>query len=136
MRISDWSSDVCSSDLRGLMKGSDKILARGHVDRGLAADAAVDLREQGRRDLDEVAAALDDAAREAAEVADHAAAKSDDMVAALDTSGDQPFGERRAARPAFRSFPGVAGGGGTGTVRHRQRGSEAGKKQIGHKRAA
>src|SRR3546814_2252399 len=102
MRISDWSSDVCSSDLqdqRGLMKGADKILARGHVDRGLAADAAVDLREQGRRDLDEVAAALDDAAREADEVADHAAAKSDDMVAALDTFGDQPFGEPREARP-------------------------------------
>src|SRR3546814_18606508 len=87
MRISDWSSDVCSSDLqdqRGLMKGSDKILARGHVDRGLAADAAVDLREQGRRDLDEVAAALDDAARDTDEVTDPAPAKGSDMVAALD----------------------------------------------------
>src|SRR3546814_14152760 len=81
-----------SQDQRGRMKGSDKILARGHVDRGLAADAAVDLREQGRRDLDEVAAALDDAAREPDEVTDHAAAKGYDMVAALDTFGDQPFG--------------------------------------------
>src|SRR3546814_10158799 len=88
------------------MKGSDKILARGHVDRGLAADAAVDLREQGRRDLDEVAAALDDAAREPDEVTDHTAAKGYDMVAALDTFGDQPFGEPREARPAFRAFAG------------------------------
>src|SRR3546814_16079466 len=79
MRISDWSSDVCSSDLFdhlgiacaelargqrregggvdqdecGLVEGADQILARGDVDRGLAADATVDLREQGRRHLDE-----------------------------------------------------------------------------------
>ena len=32
-------------DQRRLMKGADQIFARGDVDRGLAADAAIDLRE-------------------------------------------------------------------------------------------
>src|SRR3546814_2055304 len=123
MRISDWSSDVCSSDLFdhlgiacaelargqrregggvdqdecGLVEGADQILARGDVDRGLAADATVDLREQGRRHLDEDAAALDDAACEADEIADHPAAERDDMVAALDSLADQPL-DRKSTR--------------------------------------
>src|SRR3546814_1328762 len=57
-------------DDRRLVKGADQILAGGDVDRSLAADAAVDLREQGRRNLDGGAAALDGGARTAGEVAD------------------------------------------------------------------
>src|SRR3546814_16621345 len=33
MRISDWSSDVCSSDLFGLGDGSDSVYDTGGIDR-------------------------------------------------------------------------------------------------------
>src|SRR3546814_16156188 len=51
MRISDWSSDVCSSDLRG----DQRRMARQYADVALASrnDDHVDLladRERGRRD--------------------------------------------------------------------------------------
>src|SRR3546814_6367252 len=42
MRISDWSSDVCSSDL----EGADQVLAGVGVDPGLAADRGVDHGQQ------------------------------------------------------------------------------------------
>ena len=54
----------------------------------------IDLREQGRRDLDEAAAALEDRAGEADQIADHAAAQRDDMIAALDAELEQPVGQR------------------------------------------
>src|SRR3546814_15715869 len=66
MRISDWSSDVCSSDL------------------GLAADRAVDLGQQAGRDLHEVEAAQGDSGGKAGEVADHAAAQRHQRCRALD----------------------------------------------------
>src|SRR3546814_1830525 len=119
MRISDWSSDVCSSDLqavfddfgiacpqfawgqsgehagidqhqRRLMEGSDQILARRSVDRGLAADRRIDLREERGGHLDEVAAALHDRCGKADEIAAHAAAKGDDMIIAFDAQRQQP----------------------------------------------
>src|SRR3546814_20163059 len=54
----------------GLVEGADQLLSRGDVDRGLAADATVPLREQGRRHLDAGTAALD-----------HADFESDDITA-------------------------------------------------------
>src|SRR3546814_4197904 len=87
-----------------MRKSAEQGLDRGQVERGLAADAAVDMCEQGGRDLNEVAAALDDAARETDEVADHPAPQCDDMIAALDAFADQPFGQPRETRPAFRAL--------------------------------
>ena len=52
------------------MEGADEVLARRHVDRGLAADRAVDLGEQGGGDLDEAAAALEDRRGEADQIAE------------------------------------------------------------------
>src|SRR3546814_5535820 len=76
MRISDWSSDVCSSDLvgvdqhpPGLVEGADQVLAVPRVDPGLAADRTVDLRQQRRRDLHEVEAAERHRRRDSGEIA-------------------------------------------------------------------
>src|SRR3546814_16733126 len=41
MRISDWSSDVCSSDLRAGRRRGARVLAAVHVLRCAAADHAV-----------------------------------------------------------------------------------------------
>ena len=89
---------------RGLVEGADEILARRRVDRGLAADRGVDLREQAGRHLHEIAAALQDGGGKADQVADHAAAKSDDMVGALDAEREQPVDKVGEMRPALRAF--------------------------------
>ena len=52
-------------DQRGLVKAADEILFPEGVDRGLAADRAVGLREQGGRQMDDRAAALEQARRRA-----------------------------------------------------------------------
>jgi stage V sporulation protein SpoVS len=45
----------------GLVNEADEVLAFRRIDRGFAADAGIDLREQCRRDLHEVDAAFDEA---------------------------------------------------------------------------
>src|SRR3546814_2740285 len=35
MRISDWSSDVCSSDLRNLLEGQEEAVGKAILDSGL-----------------------------------------------------------------------------------------------------
>src|SRR3546814_12088941 len=54
MRISDWSSDVFSSDVAGLVEGGTQ--AGQRLDGGLAADALVGVEDHGvalaLRDLD------------------------------------------------------------------------------------
>ena len=62
-----------------LVEGADHVLAERVVDRGLAADRGVDLREQRGRHLDERHAALVDGGGEPRQVADHAAAQRDDQ---------------------------------------------------------
>ena len=57
-----------------LMKCADKVFACRAVDCGLATDAAVHLRQQGRRDLHERTAALHDMRCKTGDVADNAAA--------------------------------------------------------------
>eukprot|EP01136_Pigoraptor_vietnamica_P022416 Opistho-1_new@73549 len=94
---------------RGLMEGADQILARAAVDRGLAADRAVDLSQQGGRDLHEVAAALQDRAGETDEIADHAPAQCDDMVAAFDAEIEQTVEQRFELVPALGAFAGGEG---------------------------
>ena len=60
------------------MEGADQILLAEGIDGGLAADGAVGLGEQGGRDVDDRAAALEQGRGEAGDVADAAAAERDD----------------------------------------------------------
>src|SRR3546814_7372375 len=49
MRISDWSSDVCSSDLRGFRRGTDGRARGAGLCKGWRArSAGIDPRGQGR----------------------------------------------------------------------------------------
>jgi len=65
------------------MERADHVLAERMVDRGLAADRRVDLREQRRGHLHARDAAQVDRRREAGHVADHAAAERDDRRRAI-----------------------------------------------------
>src|SRR3546814_19364371 len=67
------------------------------------------------------------AACEADEIADHPAAERDDMVAALDSRADQPFGQAREPFPAFRAFARRQDERGGRHALGRQRGGDAGK---------
>ncbi len=80
---------------RRLVEGADEVLAERRVDRRLAADAGIDLGEQGRRDLDEAHAAPQARRAEAGEIADDAAAERDDEVAPLDPRLDQRVADPR-----------------------------------------
>ena len=66
----------------GLVERTDEVLALGEVDAGLAADRGVDHREQRRRDLHDVDAAVVHRRREARGVADDTAAERDDRIRA------------------------------------------------------
>ena len=77
-----------------LMEGADQVLALGRINAGLAADRGVDLRQQCGGHLHEVQPAPDAGGCETGEVADNAAAESDDEVAALDTRGDDRLAHR------------------------------------------
>jgi hypothetical protein len=59
-----------------LMEGTDHVLAERMVDRRLAAHRRINLRQQGRRDLDEGHATLKTRRRKPGHVTDDAAAKS------------------------------------------------------------
>src|SRR3546814_5443769 len=47
MRISDWSSDVCSSDLLGFERGKTAILVRGNIGFPGLSIPAQDTRKRG-----------------------------------------------------------------------------------------
>ena len=79
-------------DEQRMVEGPDQILLPGRVDGGLAADGAVGLGEQGRRYVDDRAAALEQGRGEAGDVADRATAQRNDRGAALDVQA------RRAGR--------------------------------------
>ena len=86
---------------RRLVERADQVLARWRIDRGLAADRTVHLRQQRRRHLHETAAALHDRGGEPHQIADHPAAERDDMVAALDAQREQPIDQPGEAVPAL-----------------------------------
>ena len=65
-------------DRERLVEGADQVLAERVVDADLAADRAVDLRQQRRRHLDDRDAAQVGRRGEAGDVADDAAADGDD----------------------------------------------------------
>ena len=77
-----------------LVEGADQVLAVAGVDPGLAADRAVDLGQQCRRDLHEIDAAQQRRRGEAGDVADDAAAERHQHRTALDADRqdflDQP----------------------------------------------
>src|SRR3546814_2449720 len=60
MRISDWSSDVCSSDLAGLDPVEDERVALGfrHPDIGLGVDFEIDRAALAKFVADDIAGAL------------------------------------------------------------------------------
>ena len=86
-----------------LMEGADHVLAARVVDRGLAADRGVDLREQRGRHLHESDAALVDRRGESGQVADHAAAQGDDQR--HPGRGARRAGRRPPAPPPASSLP-------------------------------
>ena len=77
---------------------------RAGVDRGLAADGGIDLRQQRGRHLHVVEAAARHRGRKAGEIADHAAAERDDEIAALDPRGDQRLADGLEPAKALRPF--------------------------------
>ena len=86
------------------MERADKVLARLDVNRRLAADRTVHLRQQRCRNLDKPAAALENGRCKTRQVADNTAAKRDDVVAALDTFFQQPVDRVRQGLPTLRGF--------------------------------
>ena len=97
-------SSVATSEITAqrLVEGADHVLAARMVDRGLAADRRVDLREQRGRHLHESDAALVDRGGEAGQVADHAAAQGDDQAVAPAARGEQGVEHLLHALPALR----------------------------------
>ena len=69
-------------------------LPRGVIDAGLATDRRVDLREQRRRHLDEVDAALVRGGGEPGDVADDAAAEGDDRSRSVEPGREHRVVER------------------------------------------
>ena len=76
-----------------LVEGAEQVLTGTGVDRGLAADRAVDLRQEGRRDLHEIDAAQQCRRGEPRNVADHPAAQGHQHRAALDATGEDVIDE-------------------------------------------
>ena len=89
------------------MEGADQVLALLGVDPGLAADRRIDLGEERGRHLHDADAAPQDARGEAGQVADHAAAKGDDAVAALDAELEQALAKRSEHGKALACLSGL-----------------------------
>ena len=79
----------CRRARRRLVERADHVLAARMIDAGLAADRRVDLREQRRRHLHEIDAALVAGGGESGDVADHAAAERHDGSVAVQPRVDE-----------------------------------------------
>ena len=88
------------------MKRADQILAVGGIDRGLAADRGIDLRQQRGRHLHVIKAAPHRRRRKAGEVADDAAAERNHEIAAFDARGDDRFADLFEHAEALGAFAG------------------------------
>ena len=93
-------------DQGGLQESADEVLAMPRVDAGLAADAGIDLRQQGGRHLHEAHAAPCDRRGEAGEVADDAAAERHHHVAALAAATPACLHDHLQPLEALRAFAG------------------------------
>ena len=89
-----------------LMEGADEILAVRRIDRGLAADRGIDLRQQRGRHLHIIEPAPHHRRGETGKIADDAAAERDDKVAALHPRRDDRLADLLEYGKAFRGFPG------------------------------
>jgi hypothetical protein len=89
-----------STSLR-LVEGADHVLAERVVDRGLAADAGIDLRQQRGRHLDERHAALIRGGGKADHVADDPAAQRDQRRRTLDARAEQCVEDQVERRPVL-----------------------------------
>ena len=89
---------------RGLVERADQVLACARVDRGLAADAGIDLRQQRGGKLDEAAAALEHRGGETGQIADHPAAKGQYVIAPVDPFGQQEVAQLFQMRPVLGRF--------------------------------
>ena len=76
-----------SHDQDGLMKCADEILAEGSVDRRLAADGTIHLREQRGRNLHIRNSAMINRRGETREISHHSAAERDDKRRAIQARG-------------------------------------------------
>ena len=76
-------------DQRRLMERADQVLAERVIDSNLAADRAIDLRQQGRRDLHEGDAAQKGCRGETSGVAKNASAERDDRAAAIGAGANE-----------------------------------------------
>ena len=86
------------------MEGADHVLAARVIDRGLAADRRVDLREQRGRDLQERDAALIDGGGKACEVAHDPAAQGDEQRVAPAACREQGVEDAFQHLPALGLF--------------------------------
>ena len=89
-----------------LVEGADQILAVGGIDRGLAADGRIHIRQQRGRDLHVIEPAPHHRRHEAGEIADHAAAERNRQIAALDARGDDRLADLLEDAIALRGFAG------------------------------
>ncbi len=87
-----------------LVEGADQVLADPGVDPGLAADRAVDLGQQGRRDLHEVDAAQQRRRGKSGHVANDAAAQRHQHRTALDAAGQDLLGQAAEMVEIFGFF--------------------------------
>src|SRR5262245_8657048 len=92
------------------------------IDRGLAADRGIDLRQERRRYLHVVEAAANHRGCETGKVADHATAKRNHEIAALDASLDQRLAHALEYREALGPF--------TRRHDHGRGGADAGERRL------
>ncbi len=88
-----------------LMKGADQVLAVLGIDPVLPPLGRIDLSEKARWKLDEAHSAPHRRGGKAREIADDAAAKGEDQIAALKLCGDQGVTDFGIVRIGFRRFP-------------------------------
>jgi hypothetical protein len=76
-----------------LVEGAEQVFAGARIDRRLAAHRAVDLSQQGCRDLDEIDAAQQRRRGKSRDIADHPAAQRDQHRPALDAASEDLIDE-------------------------------------------
>ena len=107
------------------MKGPDQVLATRGVDRRLAADRGIDLRQKGRWNLHHVDAAHVERRRQTGQITDHAAAEGDDQVAPVQTEVQQAVDHPLKFSERLRTLAGRNG---------QQPGADAGGLKRGQRR--